>query len=144
LTIQLVNNITHTPVVGSTINGFPTATVTATKFECRKIADIKITPIDRDIIIRPEGPFRPFDADSAVTWTLDDLNGLRLNGSGTGKDGGKIDMSCPIEIDEETGKIFLTGTPEITKTVNGKTSKIKSDYKPSKKHNYVGHVTLLR
>ena len=144
LTIQLVNDIYKTPIVGSTINGFPTATVTATKFECRKIADIKITPIDRDIIIRPEGPFRPFDADNAVTWTLDDLNGLRLKGSGTGKDGGKIDMSCPIEIDEETGKIFLTGTPEITKTVNGKTSKIKSDYKPTQKRDYVGHVTLLK
>jgi hypothetical protein len=128
----------------STMNGVVTNTFTYNRrFAClTRFSDIKLT-IDKAILV-PEGPFSPFNPDIAVTWSLDDFKELRLNSSGTTKDGEKIDMSCPVEIDEETGKIFLTGTPEITKTVNGKTSKIKSDYIQSKKHNYVGHITLLR
>lgn len=146
MTIQLVSNSTYTPIVGSSINGFPTATVTGFRFECFRVKDISIKSDFSSVshTLLPEGPGRNIDLDSAVTWTLDDFNGFRLNGSGKGKDGGKIDMSCPVGIDEETGKMFLTGTPEITKTVNGKTSKIKSDYKPTQKRDYVGHVTLLK
>lgn len=141
--ITVVDATTLLPVTGSTINGLSLYNYTPRRFQCVNISKLEVA-IDRDILLVPEGPGRNIDFGEAVTWTLEDFNGFRLNGSGKGKDGAKIDMSCPIEIDEETGKIFLTGTPEITKTVNGKSSKIKSDYKPSKKHNYVGHVTLLR
>ena len=133
----------------STMNGVVTNTYTYNRrFGCFRVKDIDMIKIDLgEISVFHGGPFRPTDGlvgTEAVTWTLDDFNGFRLNGSGTGKDGEQIDVSCPVGIDEETGKIFLTETPEITKTVNGKTSKIKSNYKPTQKRDYVGHVTLLK
>jgi len=143
--ITVVDATTLLPVTGSTINGLSLYNYTPRRFQCVNISKLEVA-IDRDILLVPQGPFRQIDGvgTEVITWSLEDFNGFRLNGSGTGKDGGKIDMSCPVGIDEETGKIYLTGTPEITKTVNGKTSKIKSDYKPTQKRDYVGHVTLLR
>lgn len=140
VTVKLVNNLTHAPAAGSTVNGLSIFTYSGWKFECLIVKELAVT-IDKNLLhaFVPENPF-----DQAEKWELDDFNGLRLTGKGTDKDGGDIQIVASVDINQEDGRLFLTGTPKIMKTSNGKTIAIKSKFVPTKKHNYVGHVTLLR
>lgn len=139
--ITVVDATTLMPVIGSTINGLSLYNYTPRRFRCMNLIKAEVV-IDHPILLVPEGEWTEWT--EVIAWSLDDLMGLRLNGSGTGKNGEKIDISAPIEIDEESGSFYFTEIPKITKTFNGKTTDIKSNYVPSKKHNYVGHVTLLK
>ncbi|MFC6267552.1 hypothetical protein [Frigoriflavimonas asaccharolytica] len=140
----------HLPFASTTINGAPINTISYNRrfdFSCMKISSIAIK-VDKIEAFLPHNPKLTEGWATASTIDLSELmvedpeDGHRLNSTFTNpKTKEIVSVKSIVEI-LENGDMNLIKIESASSTLNGITKPI--EFIQRKKHNYVGHVTLLK
>jgi hypothetical protein len=147
VSIKLVDNVTHVPITGGTINGLNIYSYKP-KFDisCMNIGTISIS---RDVFatLLPQGPKFTLDWANAneierMATGEKNANEFRLISNFTNPENREmITLKSVVEINEN-GDMSLLRIEEAFSVL--KNRKTPLQFIASKKQNYVGHVTLLR